>query len=101
MNTMTIPGATTAQPVQPVAPDAGGAVARHTLRVPMRDGIHLATDVYLPAHCPGPLPVLLERTPYGKDEPTRRERTAANPTPLRRPGCCCRCAHCAAPRRLA
>ena len=39
--------------------------------VPMRDGIRLATDVYRPALNGGPvedqLPVLLQRTPYGKD----------------------------------
>lgn len=59
-------------------------VRRQTLRVPMRDGVHLATDLYLPHPPHEPLPVLLERTPYGKNEPTRRERSAANPVPLRR-----------------
>lgn len=38
--------------------------------VPMRDGVRLATDVYRPVHdgVPNrdPLPVLLQRTPYGK-----------------------------------
>ncbi|MBB6559528.1 putative CocE/NonD family hydrolase [Acidovorax soli] len=61
-----------------------GGVTRHTHRVPMRDGVHLATDLYLPAGMAGPLPVLLERTPYGKNAETRRERTAANPSPMRR-----------------
>ncbi|HWO73243.1 MAG TPA: CocE/NonD family hydrolase, partial [Dehalococcoidia bacterium] len=39
--------------------------------VSMRDGVRLATDVYLPRSRPGPLPALLTRTPYGKsdDEP--------------------------------
>lgn len=36
--------------------------------VPMRDGIRLVTDVYLPDG-PGPFPVLLIRLPYGKTEP--------------------------------
>ena len=40
--------------------------------VTMRDGVELATDLYLPARdgqpLPGPLPVLLLRTPYNKDE---------------------------------
>jgi len=31
--------------------------------VPMRDGVRLATDVYLP-DAPGPFPVILIRTPY-------------------------------------
>lgn len=38
--------------------------------VPMRDGIHLATDIYRPSHggtpVDTPFPVLLQRTPYGK-----------------------------------
>src|SRR6476660_1016570 len=36
-----------------------------TVRMPMRDGMHLATDVRLPAG-DGPWPVALVRTPYGK-----------------------------------
>ncbi|WP_186229334.1 CocE/NonD family hydrolase [Burkholderia gladioli] len=47
------------------------------LRVPMRDGVRLATDVYFP---PGyrrevdpPLPTILERTPYGKTAISRAE----------------------------
>ena len=39
--------------------------------VPMRDGVRLATDVYRPARggvpVDTPLPVLLQRTPYGKE----------------------------------
>jgi predicted acyl esterase len=34
--------------------------------VPMRDGVRLATSIYLPEG-PGPWPVVLTRTPYGKD----------------------------------
>ena len=34
--------------------------------VPMRDGVELATDVYLPPEGEGPWPALLIRTPYGK-----------------------------------
>jgi putative CocE/NonD family hydrolase len=33
----------------------------------MRDGVRLATDVYLPEQ-PGPFPVVLHRLPYGKDQ---------------------------------
>ena len=32
-------------------------------KVPVSDGVHLATDVYLPDG-PGPFPVLFTRTPY-------------------------------------
>jgi hypothetical protein len=34
--------------------------------VPMRDGVRLATSIYLPEG-DGPWPVVLTRTPYGKD----------------------------------
>jgi predicted acyl esterase len=37
-----------------------------TYMVPMRDGVRLATDVYLPAG-DGPFPIILYRTPYDKD----------------------------------
>lgn len=60
------------------------AVVQSTHRVAMRDGVRLATDLYLPVGTPGPWPVLLERTPYGKDAETRRERSAADPRPMRR-----------------
>ena len=36
--------------------------------IAMRDGTHLATDVYLPEG-DGPFPVVLTRMPYGKTEP--------------------------------
>lgn len=38
-----------------------------TFRVPTRDGVHLATDVYLPTGAAGPFPVILIRTPYNKN----------------------------------
>lgn len=51
--------------------------------VPMRDGVRLATDVYLPSDAagviPGPWPVILERTPYGRNRPSRSERSVAQP----------------------
>jgi putative CocE/NonD family hydrolase len=76
----TAPSASTA-PVHDVATQGEFMVA-------MRDGIHLATDVYLPARdgraLPGPFPVLVERTPYGKRNETVRERTARDPRPVSR-----------------
>lgn len=51
--------------------------------VACRDGVRLATDVYLPEGA-GPFPVILERTPYGKREVSRSEVTATNPVPARR-----------------
>lgn len=41
------------------------AARRETRRLPMRDGTALATDIYLPPG-PGPFPVVLSRTPYGR-----------------------------------
>jgi putative CocE/NonD family hydrolase len=35
--------------------------------VPMRDGVKLATDLYLPANTTSKLPVILTRLPYNKD----------------------------------
>ena len=51
--------------------------------VPARDGVHLATDAYLPAEG-GPFPVVLERTPYDKTAPSRSEITTADPIPRSR-----------------
>jgi uncharacterized protein len=45
-------------------------IIQRAIMVTMRDGVRLATDVYLPAKdsqaLPGPWPALLERTPYSK-----------------------------------
>ncbi|MDD4870034.1 MAG: CocE/NonD family hydrolase [Kiritimatiellae bacterium] len=41
------------------------APPKQTFKIAMRDGIHLATDVFLPAG-DGPFPVILSRTPYGR-----------------------------------
>jgi uncharacterized protein len=38
-----------------------------TSMVPMRDGVKLATDVYLPTQGDAPFPVVLIRTPYNKN----------------------------------
>ncbi len=35
--------------------------------VPMRDGVRLSTDLYFPEGAEGKLPVILMRSPYGKD----------------------------------
>ncbi len=59
------------------------ASVKSDVMVPMRDGVRLATDAYLPVGA-GPWPVILERTPYGKTTPSRSERTATNPKALGR-----------------
>ena len=38
--------------------------ARYDVRVPMRDGVELSADVYLPRDRVGPVPAILARTPY-------------------------------------
>ncbi|HVU67272.1 MAG TPA: CocE/NonD family hydrolase [Ktedonobacteraceae bacterium] len=43
-------------------------IIEKNLRVRMRDGVYLSTDVYRPAEG-GPFPVLLIRTPYNKEDP--------------------------------
>lgn len=53
------------------------------IMVPMRDAVRLATDVYLPATS-GAFPIILERTPYDKNSPSRSERSVADPIPLSR-----------------
>ncbi|MGH9356045.1 MAG: CocE/NonD family hydrolase, partial [Terriglobia bacterium] len=57
-------------PAQGEAAEYGVAVVRNVM-VPMRDGVKLATDVYLPARNGAPVlgkfPVLVSRTPYNKD----------------------------------
>jgi predicted acyl esterase len=42
------------------------APSKQTLLLPMRDGVKLATDIYLPAGA-GPFPVILIRLPYNKN----------------------------------
>lgn len=54
-----------------------------THMVAMRDGVRLATDVHLPDG-PGPFPVIMERTPYGRADRSRSEITAADRRPAAR-----------------
>ena len=59
-----------------VARGAFDVVVQRDVMVAMRDGVQLATDIYLPASKGRALakrvPVILERTPYGKSGRTRR-----------------------------
>lgn len=43
------------------------------VRVPMRDGVHLSAEVYLPA-AEGPFPTVLMRTPYQNNTPSMVEK---------------------------
>lgn len=56
------------------SPGGAGAAAvarRFDVRTPMRDGVTLSADVWLPA-AGGPFPVILIRTPYGKTSPLQQ-----------------------------
>ena len=48
-----------------------GVQVQTNVLVPMRDGVRLAADIYLPDDHPGPFPVLLTRTPYNKNRGAR------------------------------
>ena len=51
-----------------------------TEMVAMRDTVRLATDIHVPDG-PGPWPVILERTPYGRAVTRRSEMSLAGPAP--------------------
>jgi uncharacterized protein len=71
-----------------LTPEGAGAPATllGNVMVPMRDGVLLATDIYLPQPGPqgGRWPVILERTPYDKTADSRSERTPAVEKPKSR-----------------
>ncbi len=50
------------------------AQTSQTVMVPMRDGVNLATNIYLPAG-EGPWPVVLTRTPYNKNGANNSAKT--------------------------
>ncbi len=51
-----------------VAPVAAQTYTCKEVMIPMRDGVKLAADVYLPTQGKGPFPVIVERTPYNKND---------------------------------
>lgn len=60
---------------------------RRAVMVAMRDGVRLATDIYLPAAAldGASVPVLLERTPYDKRGTNHGDRTLIDPIPRPKP----------------
>src|ERR1700690_2805668 len=65
-----------------LAPLFGGAAQRqrldfaaifdkHEVMIPMRDGVKLHTEFYTPKNASGPLPILMNRTPYGISSPDK------------------------------
>jgi putative CocE/NonD family hydrolase len=44
---------------------ADSSFDRYTVMIPMRDGVKLNTEIFVPKRASEPLPILLTRTPYG------------------------------------
>jgi hypothetical protein len=53
------------------APEKPELFTRTEVMVPMRDGVHLQTAIFVPKTATQPLPILLTRTPYGVPENER------------------------------
>ncbi|MCB8822186.1 CocE/NonD family hydrolase [Microvirga rosea] len=77
--------ASTADAVEVLSSDV---VVHRDVMVRLRDGVHLATDVYRPAvdgkPVTTPLPVIMERTPYGKTQRSRSEIEPGMSQPMTR-----------------
>ena len=54
-----------AQDQKPARPDLPKLFEKKEVMVPMRDGVKLHTEIYTPRDAQTPLPILMERTPYG------------------------------------
>ncbi len=52
---------------------------RAEVMIPMRDGVKLHAIILKPADIPGPLPILIERTPYGVSRMDRAVKFASRP----------------------
>ena len=49
-------------------PDLNKTFKRMEVQIPMRDGVKLYTDIYIPKKSRGQLPFLFTRTPYGSTD---------------------------------
>jgi len=78
-------GLVVAAPARSAPPEPYEAVLENNVRVRMRDGVHLATDIYRPGRdgraAEGRFPALMERTPYGRNLTSFRNITAASRSP--------------------
>src|SRR6266850_2280839 len=52
----------------PPEPDLNKTFKRMEVQIPMRDGVKLYTDIYIPKKSRGKLPFLITRTPYGSTD---------------------------------
>lgn len=57
--------AANAQDQRAERPDLPRLFAKREAMIPMRDGVKLHTEIYTPRDAHEPLPILMERTPYG------------------------------------
>ncbi|MHB8540645.1 MAG: CocE/NonD family hydrolase [Candidatus Acidiferrales bacterium] len=48
--------------------DVSQLFSKMDVMIPMRDGVHLHTEIYVPKNSNGPLPFLITRTPYGTND---------------------------------
>jgi putative CocE/NonD family hydrolase len=55
----------------PAEPDYSRVFDKQDVKIRMRDGIQLHTQIYTPKTASQPLPILLERTPYGIPEDSK------------------------------
>ncbi|MRV74484.1 CocE/NonD family hydrolase [Duganella sp. FT92W] len=65
----------------------GAPLAQYDTLITMRDGVRLAADIYFPPSMAegAQYPVLLERTPYGKQGTNAGDRSVADPVPRAKP----------------
>jgi hypothetical protein len=52
-------------------PDFGALFDKAEVMIPMRDGVKLHTEFYTPKNATTPLPILMNRTPYGISSPDK------------------------------
>jgi uncharacterized protein len=52
-------------------PDLAALFNKTEVMIPMRDGVKLHTEFYTPKNAAGPLPILMNRTPYGISSPDK------------------------------
>jgi uncharacterized protein len=57
-----------AQEGSTAAPDYSATFTKQDVMIPMRDGIKLHTEIYVPKNATEPLPFFLTRTPYGLND---------------------------------
>src|SRR5579863_571261 len=50
---------------EPPEPDFTHILDKNDVMIPMRDGVRLHTEIYVPKGSTEALPILIERTPYG------------------------------------